>query len=84
MITNLSQVIRPTVIVRQILRMHGVPTFLMFTNSYKSCNTVKAYPRDVDNITDAVKDITFALTQAGVTGFEIKQNPRAMIVCIPK
>ncbi len=67
----LKQYIRPTVLVRNIMKSYGKDQFLIFTNSYEKCRTVKCY--------GGSKEMELAirneLTAAGVSGYSIKRRP---------
>ena len=87
---EIKSVIRPTQIVRAVMRKAGVETYEMFTNSYEKCRTVKCYARgDLDSI---MSNIRQALIKAGVQDFKIHSRPSpywcagvdSLIVRIPR
>lgn len=67
---QLKDYIRPTTIVRNVMRAHGKPTYMIFTNTYDTCRTVKCYADD--NAGELRKAVSEALQQAGVREFIIK------------
>lgn len=66
----LKTFIRPTQIVRNVMASHGKPNYMIYTNKYDTCRTVKCYVRD--NPSALVSDITTALNESGVSDFKIK------------
>ena len=69
MSVEIKSFVRPTQIVRSVMRAHGKPTYMIFTNSYKHCRTVKCYSRG--NAIELIGDIRTALIKAGVQHFKI-------------
>ena len=67
----LKQYIRPTVLVRNIMKKYGKDSFLIFTNSYEKCRTVKCY----GGSPEMELTIRNELTAAGVSGYSIKRRP---------
>ena len=85
MTVEIKSFIRPTQIVRSVMRAHGKNPYMIFTNSYKHCRTVKCYGSSVE----MVGDIRTALVKAGVKHFSCnsKGNPfrsDSFIVRIPR
>ena len=86
--------IRPTVLVRSIMRKFGVPGYMMYTNSYDKCRTVKCYRLNGMNISDLYDEVYEQLEKAGVRDFDIKMGdswahegygmPGSFIVRIPR
>ena len=70
---EIKHVIRPTQIVRSVMRAHGKPNHMVFTNSYDHCRTVKCYARGDQTV--LISDIRAALAKAGVKVFSIKTIP---------
>lgn len=66
---EIKDIIRPTQIVRSVMRAHGKPSYMVFTNAYKHCRTVKCYSRG--NASAMIGDIRLALIRAGVQEFKI-------------
>lgn len=66
----LKDIVRPTVIVRSIMRRAGKPSYMVFTNSYKHCRTVKCY----GGTPELAADIRNMLSAAGVKDFTVKQQ----------
>lgn len=82
----LKNYVRPTLLVRNVMKSFGKPSELVFTNSYKACRTVKCYGVD-----PAMQDqIASVLVAAGVKDFKIKNTAGRMfrrgstIVRIPR
>lgn len=73
MTVEIKDVIRPTQIVRSVMRAHGKTTHRIFTNSYDNCRTVKCYASGSENV--LIGDIRTALVKAGVKEFSIKTIP---------
>ena len=73
MSVEIKSSVRPTQIVRSVMRAHGKPTYMLFTNAYKHCRTVKCYSRG--NAIELIGDIRTALIEAGVENFTIKTIP---------
>lgn len=73
MSVEIKSFVRPTQIVRSVMRAHGKPTYMVFTNSYDHCRTVKCYSRG--NAIELIGDIRTALIKAGVEKFTIKTIP---------
>jgi len=71
----LKTYIRPTQIVRSVMRSFGKTS--VFTNRYSTCRTVKCYAigsRVVMTQDERMmREITKALMEAGVQDFEVKQ-----------
>lgn len=67
---EIKDFVRPTQIVRSVMRAHGKPSELVFTNSYKHCRTVKCYSRG--SAIELIGDIRTALIKAGVNNFKIR------------
>ena len=44
----MDKVIRPTQVVRNLMRAHGAPQDLIWTNTYDKCRTVKCYVINID------------------------------------
>ena len=70
MSVEIKSFIRPTQIVRGVMRAHGRPAYQIWTNKYEKCRTVKCYVRS--NPLELVGDIRTALVKAGVNDFQIK------------
>lgn len=66
----LKQYIRPTALVRNIMKKFGKAQELIFTNSYKNCRTVKCY----GSSPEMESTIRNELTAAGVSDFVIKHR----------
>lgn len=66
----LKQYIRPTVLVRNIMKSYGKEQELIFTNSYEKCRTVKCYGGSPE-MELAIRN---ELTAAGVSGYSIKRR----------
>ena len=82
---EIKSFIRPTTIVRSVMRAHGHSAYMIFTNSYKHCRTVKCYGGN----NELVGDIRTALVKAGVKDFSIDSRdnafrPDSFIVRIPR
>lgn len=73
MTIEIKDVIRPTQIVRSVMRAHGKPSHMVFTNAYEHCHTVKCYARG--SAIELIGDIRTALIKAGVNVFSIKTIP---------
>jgi len=69
---EIKNYIRPTQIVRSVMRAHGKPTYMIFTNKYDTCRTVKCYVRD--SATELIGDIRTTLVKAGVSSFKISRR----------
>lgn len=67
----LKQYIRPTVLVRNIMKNYGKDQELIFTNSYEKCRTVKCYGGSPE-MELAIRN---ELAAAGVSGYSIKRRP---------
>ena len=88
---QIKDYIKPTTIVRSVMRTHGKPAYMIFTNKYDTCRTVKCYAGD--NSGELRKAVSEALQQAGVREFNIKtisgvgwrgtRGARSFIVRIP-
>ena len=65
---EIKDVIRPTQIVRSVMRAHGKFSELVFTNSYKHCRTVKCY----GGSEEMSAEIRNMLSAAGVKDFTVK------------
>lgn len=83
--------IRPTVLVRSIMRKFGVPEYMMYTNTYVKCRTVKCYRLNDMNISDLYDEVYEQLEKAGVRDFDIHMpdghssyRPGSFIVRIPR
>ena len=72
MAPEIKEFVRPTVIVRGVMRAHGKSTEMIFTNKYKTCRTVKCYVRG--SATELIGDIRTALVKAGVSAFIIRRR----------
>ena len=89
---KLKQYIRPTQIVRAVMRAAGKRSDLIWTNSYKQCRTVKCYAHNDQNLQNLIGAIRTALDQAGVNeiGFKVRPGPfwrggtQSLIVRIPR
>jgi hypothetical protein len=66
----LKDFVRPTQIVRSVMRSYDKPSYMVFTNSYKHCRTVKCYGVN----REMAEVIGHALQAAGVKEFSIKQQ----------
>lgn len=73
MSVEIKSFVRPTQIVRSVMRAHGKPTYMIYTNAYEKCRTVKCYSRG--NVIELIGDIRTALIKAGVEKFSIKTIP---------
>jgi hypothetical protein len=73
MSVEIKSFVRPTQIVRSVMRAHGKFTYAIFTNAYEHCRTVKCYARG--NESALIDDIRTALVKAGVKAFSIKTIP---------
>ena len=73
MSVEFKDIIRPTQIVRSVMRAHGKSTHRIFTNSYDNCRTVKCYARGNESV--LIGDIHSALIKAGLKVFSIKTIP---------
>jgi hypothetical protein len=87
---EIKDFVRPTVIVRGVMRAHGKSTEMIFTNKYKMCRTVKCYVRPDKTHVELIGDIRTALVKAGVVDFNIKikdsttwRAANSLIVSIP-
>jgi hypothetical protein len=69
MSVEIKSFVRPTQIVRSVMRAHGKPTYMIYTNAYEKCRTVKCYARGNQNV--LIGDIRTALVKAGVQEFKI-------------
>jgi hypothetical protein len=70
---EIKDYIRPTQIVRSVMRANGKPSYMIYTNKYAKCRTVKCYQRGNSiTLTELVGDIRTALCKAGVADFSIK------------
>jgi len=67
----LKTYIRPTTLVRNIMKKYGKDSSLVFTNSYEKCRTVKCY----GGSEEMELTIRNELTAAGVMGYTIKRRP---------
>jgi hypothetical protein len=67
----LKQYIRPTTLVRNIMKSFGKNQGLIFTNTYEKCRTVKCYGGSPE-LELAIRN---ELTAAGVSGYSIKRRP---------
>lgn len=76
--------ITSTKLVRSVLRANDVPSYLMWTNDYKTCKTVKTYLFRWFDSEKVEKDITEVLTTAGYKNFTFKRSVTAFIVRLPK
>ena len=76
----IKNVIRPTLIARNVMRLHGKSIDLIWTNTYKHCRTVKCYGGNAQ----LDLDLRNMLSAAGVGGFSIKRTGRGTIVRIPR
>ena len=74
MSVEIKSFVRPTQIVRSVMRAHGKPTYMIFTNAYDHCRTVKCYSRGATPV-ELIGDIRTALIKAGVNDFSIKMRP---------
>lgn len=85
MIKSLSEVVSPTLAVRNVLYKHGARRgWGVFTNTYDACRTVKCYLSHLDNVQDTTNDVQWALTSMGVHDAKVKRTRRGFIVRIPK
>lgn len=66
----LKDLVRPTTIVRAVMRRHGRPIDQIWTNSYKHCRTVKCY----GGTAEMAEEIGHALQACGVKEFKVKQQ----------
>ena len=87
---EIKDFIRPTQIVRGVMRAHGKFPEMIFTNKYKTCRTVKCYVRPDMTHVELIGDIRTALVKAGVVDFDIKikdsttwRAANSLIVSIP-
>ena len=87
----LKQYIRPTVLVRNIMKSYGKIHFEIFTNKYNKCRTVKCYEGSAEMELAICKE----LSAAGVRDYSIKRRqhkdriwggymPMSFIVRIPR
>lgn len=83
--------VRPTTLVRSVMRKFGVPTYMMFTNNYEKCRTVKCYRLHGLDVEALYDEICNVLRQAGCRGFSLRlpeghhsYRPGSFIVRIPK
>ena len=83
--------VAPTTLVRSVMRKFGVPTYMMFTNNYEKCRTVKCYRLNDLDIGAMYDEIADVLRQAGVRGFSLRLpeshysfRPGSFIIRIPK
>lgn len=80
----LKDFVRPTAVVRNIMKHYGRSSELVFTNSYKHCRTVKCYGYS----DQMVEEISSALRLLGVKSFDVKARccgyGRSTIVRIPR
>jgi len=72
-IMEIKDCIRPTQIVRSVMRQYGKPSYMIYTNRYEKCRTVKCYSRDSAH--DLIMDIRQTLIKSGVNDFSIKTIP---------
>ena len=70
---EIKDFVRPTQIVRSVMRRYGKKSYMIYTNAYEKCRTVKCYSRD--SALELIGDIRTALCKAGVTKFSIKTIP---------
>ena len=87
---EIKDFIRPTQIVRGVMRAHGKFPEMIFTNKYKTSRTVKCYVRPDKTHVELIGDIRTALVKAGVVDFNIKikdaphwRAANSLIVSIP-
>ena len=74
MSVEIKSFVRPTTIVRSVMRAHGKKSYMIWTNTYKNCRTVKCYSRGATPV-ELIGDIRTALIKAGVNDFSIKMRP---------
>lgn len=67
---EIKDFVRPTQIVRSVMRSHGKLSYEIYTNKYDKCRTVKCYHRG--SPLEITGDIRTALIKAGVKSFGIK------------
>ena len=92
MTVEIKSFIRPTQIVRSVMRAHGKNPYMIFTNSYKHCRTVKCYVHNDQSLQNLIDAIRRALEGAGVDelGFRVRPAPfwragvGSLIVRIPR
>lgn len=68
----IKQHIRPTQLVRSVMRSFGRQSYEIWTNKYQHCRTVKCYTRAGEDYVSLFKEIRAALLAAGVNDFSIK------------
>lgn len=64
----LKDIVRPTLIARSVMYKYGKPRFMVFTNSYDHCRTVKCYGGS-EEMSAEIRDM---LSAAGVKDFTVK------------
>ena len=74
MSSEIKDFVRPTQIVRSVMRRYGKKSYMIYTNAYENCRTVKCYSNDKSPELHRmiVNDIRTALVKAGVKDFQIK------------
>ena len=88
----LQNVIRPTEVVRRLMRAHGASSALTFTNSYKRCRTVKCYAGQLNDEEAFKRDLLEMFTKLELgcpqvyrtESYSVHRNTAAMIVRIPR
>ena len=88
----LATVIRPTELVRRLMRAHGASSYMTFTNSYKHCRTVKCYAGQLKDEEAFKRDLLEMFTKLELgcpqvyrtKSISVYRNTAAMIVRIPR
>lgn len=80
-----AQLVNPTLLARRIMYKFGKRPYMVFTNNYEKCKTVKCYASSSAqaNLMLGLELDNF-LRDAGVVGHTIKRNNGSIIVRIPK
>lgn len=87
----LAVVIRPTEVVRRLMRAHGASQHMIWTNTYEKCRTVKCYAKQIKDIKQFERDLTDMYYKLelgcpqmyGTPSYSPFRNTEAVIVRIP-
>ena len=88
----LATVIRPTEVVRRLMRAHGASQHMIWTNSYEKCRTVKCYAGQLKDEEAFRSDLLEMFTKLELgcpqvyrtESYSVHRNTAAMIVRIPR
>lgn len=81
---DMTKIVRPTAAVRRLMAAHGAASWLIFTNTYKTCRTVKCYTHHLKTVKQFKQELLDMFETLGYGCPQMYQsNEGGLIVRIP-